>query len=134
MEKKKIYYINEQQASVLIKEELSNPDLMQLVGEKHAAFPHPVSTGKFDDKGSSSVGVSPKDEKPAVDLKSLPKPVEIKQAWRMLQKASDLLLSGAPKLQNEELAKEIKKMSTKINDIVMEINGKINVNEIDLTT
>jgi len=133
MEKKIIYCINEHQASLLIKEELSNPELTSMIGDRTSAHPHPISTGKFDeDQGLNNV--SPKEEKPDVDLKSLPKPQEIKDAWALLRRASSLLVQGAPKLQDEGLGKRVQKMASQINDLVMNVNADLNVNEIDLTS
>lgn len=138
MEKKKVYHINEHQASILINEELSNPDLLEFTGGQNqmgrAAYPHPVSTGKFNEEGSGSVGVAPnKAEKPEVDLKALPKPQEIKDAWGLLRRASSLLLTGAPKLQDESLKKRVVKMADEINKLVFSVNADMNVNETDLT-
>ena len=131
MEKKKVFCISEHQASVLIKEELSNPELTSMIGERIAAHPQPISTGKFNEEGLNNV--SPKEEKPAVDLKSLPKPQEIKDAWALLRRASSLLIQGAPKLQDESLGKRVQKMASQINDLVMNVNADLNVNEVDLT-
>jgi hypothetical protein len=136
MEKKKIYHISEHQASVLINEQMSDPELMKMVGEKtnRTAYPQPISTGKFDGEGNGGVGVAPnKEEKPEVDLKNLPKPQEIKDAWGLLRRASALLVQGAPKLSDEALAKRVQKMAHQINDLVMSVNADMNVNETDLT-
>lgn len=137
MGNKKIYNISERQASILINEQLSDPSLMKMVGEKtqRGAYPHPVSTGKFSEDGNGGVGVSPaKEEKPEVDLKSLPKPQEIKDAWSLLRRASSLLVQGAPKLQDETLAKRVQKMAQEINSLIMSANADMNVNETDLTS
>jgi len=136
MEKKKVYHINEHQASILINEELNNPDLVSMAGSSsmHAAYPHPISTGKFQEEGSGGVGVAPnKAEQPEVDLKVLPKPQEIKDAWGLLRRASALLLQGAPKLQDESLKKRVVKMADEINKLVFSVNADMNVNETDLT-
>jgi len=133
MEHKKVYTINEHQASILIKEELSNPELTGMIGNRTSAHPHPISTGKFNE-GEGLNSVSPKEEQPEVDLKSLPKPQEIKDAWALLRRASALLVQGAPKLQDEGLGKRVQKMASQINDLVMNVNADLNVNEIDLTS
>lgn len=137
--KKKIYHINEHQATIIIKEELNNPDLLEFVGGQsqlgRSAYPHPISTGKFSDEGNGGVGVSPsKGEQPEVDLKSLPKPQEIKDAWGLLRRSSALLLQGAPKLQDESLKKRVVKMADEINKLVFSVNADMNVNETDLTS
>ena len=131
----KKYYINERQASKIITEALADPQLLNMVGEKQhrSAYPHPISTGKFDEDGGVGVGVGTKMEEPAPDLKSLPKPAEIKEAWTLLRRASELLVQGAPKLQEESLTKEIQKMAQEINKLIMDTNAKLNVNEMDLS-
>jgi len=139
MEKKKVYHISEHQASILINEELSNPDLLEFVGGENQmgriAHPHPISTGKFSDDGSGGVGVAPnKAEKPVVDLKSLPKPQEIKDAWGLLRRARELLELGGPKLQDEALKARVFKMAAEIQKLVMNVNADMNVNETDLTS
>lgn len=139
MEKKKVYHITEHQASILINEEMQNPDLMKMVGDKHSAHPYPISTGKFDVEGENSsvgvgVGANKGNEKPEVDLKAIPKPTEIKEAWKLLRQASSLLVQGAPKLQEENLSKNIQKLAKDINDLIMKANAELNVNETDLTS
>lgn len=137
MAKKKIYYINEHHAEALIKEQISDMELNDFTGggaTHRSAYPTPRSTGKFSEESQGGVGVSPnKEEKPEVDLKSLPKPAEIKQAWSLLRRASDLLVQGAPKLQDETMRKRIIKMAQEINNLVMTVNADINVNETDLS-
>lgn len=132
----KKYYINEHQASKIISETLADENLLNMVGRKsdRNAYPHPITTGKFSEEGRGGVGVGTQAEEPQPDLKSLPKPAEIKQAWALLKKASELLVVGAPKLQEENLTKEILKMAQGINKLVMDTNAKLNVNEMDLTT
>jgi hypothetical protein len=133
MEKKKTYFISEQQAKVLISEQLSDPNLMKMVGEKsdRTAYPRPIRTGEVDDK--SSVGVGTKNGEPKPDLRALPKSPEIKEAYTYLEKAAALVLSGAPKLNDEELRKRISKLHAEINKIMMQLNAEINVNEVDLS-
>ena len=138
MKQKKVYHINEHQASLLINEELNNPDILEFVGGQsqmsRSAYPHPISTGKFNDEGNGGVGVAPnKMDKPEVDLKVLPKPQEIKDAWGLLRRASALLQSGAPKLQDDSLKKRVEKMAAEINKLVFSVNADMNVNETDLT-
>ena len=133
--KKQIVYITEQQASKIVTEALADPELMNMVGDRtnRSAHPYPISTGKFDEEGQVGVGVGTKTEAPAPDLKSLPKPAEIKEAWSLLRRASELLVQGAPKLQDESLSKEIQKMAQDINKLIMDTNAKLNVNEMDLS-
>lgn len=133
MAKKNIYYINEHQAAILIKEELNNPDLQKMAGDHHSAYPHPISTGKFNDP-TKGVGVGLKDKEPEIDLKTLPKPVEIKEAWGLLHRAAALLVQGAPKLQDDTMKKRILKMAQEVNTLLFSVNADINVNETDLTT
>lgn len=132
--KKKTYYITEQQASVLITEQIADPGIMDMVGQKtdRSAHPHPISTGKFDE---DTVGVGTKKaEEPKPDLRALPKSPEIKEAYAHLQKAASLILNGAPKLNEETLRSRIEKLHAEINKIMMKINGEINVNEVDLAS
>lgn len=127
---KKIYHITPQQTKSIISESLSDPELMKMVGQKNDrnAYPEPVSAGLSDE-----VGVGIKEEKPEPDLKSLPKPPEIKEAWKLLRQASSLLVQGAPKLQDETLTKEVQKLAHDINGLIMGTNAKLNVNETDLS-
>jgi hypothetical protein len=134
MEKKKTYFISEEQAKVLISEQLSDPNLMKMVGEKsdRAAFPQPVRTGVVGDDMKSTVGVGTKDQEPKPDLRALPKSPEIKQAYYHLGQAAKLVLNGAPKLNDDALRDRIKKLHSEINKIMMTLNAEINVNEVDL--
>jgi hypothetical protein len=130
---KKIYHITEQQARILINESLASPELMELVGGNkdpniQKAYPEPISTVPKE----VGVGTQQSDE-PKPDLRGLPKSPEVKKAYAHLEEAARLLLVGAPKLNEENLTKEIGNLHKKINAIMMEINTKINVNEIDLT-
>ena len=132
---KKIYHISEQQAAVLIQEQMTSEELLSMVGNKgnRSAYPHPVRTMETGGE-EGGVGVGTKAEKPEVDLKNEPKPQELKDAWKLLNRASELLKQSAAKFRNEEMRKRIIKLNADINSLVMNANAEMNISETDLTT